>query len=150
METPDLNDELKKISVDGLKQLGDWIHQAKDFAVEQAPLFAQEYAKWWTVSHLISAVTCFALIIPFWWLATTGAKMVYAREALLKDSGDRGMYTFAGFVVRAGFTTGCFVSFLVGSSNLRDAAKGYFAPRVVIVEGINDIVRGSTANCGGK
>jgi hypothetical protein len=50
------NEEMQKLTVDGLKNIGDWIQGAKEFAVEQAPLFAQEYVRWYAVDHLRLAI----------------------------------------------------------------------------------------------
>lgn len=135
-----LNEELKKISVDGLQQLGDWIHQAKDFAVEQAPLFAQEYVKWWIADNAIGAVVYFVLLAVTLFAMSRYVKKIWAWA---KEEDTDGSCIFAAFIVHASFVALSIIFLCCAASDCKEVAKGYFAPRVVIVEGISEIVHNS-------
>lgn len=140
----DLNNELKKLTVDGVKELGAWIQEAKNFTVEQAPQFAQEYVKWWTVSSLLNAFSCLVLLAVCLWLSTKGAGMIVKKA----EGHAYSEWDFCGYAIRCLAAAGALTCFLLGVDQLKDAAKGYYAPRVVLVDGISDIVNGKQNQCG--
>ena len=65
--------ELKDISAEALRQTMEWVKQAKDFAVEQAPLLAREVVRYGIVANG-AAVIAGVLLLIFGVLAwrTTG------------------------------------------------------------------------------
>jgi hypothetical protein len=128
------SEELQKLTVDGLKNMGDWVQGAKDFAVEQAPLFAQEYVKWYAVDNIKTAIILAVMVAIFIW----SYKKAYSWLSKIDDGDD--FIKFVAFVM----AVICFIicTTLTGFAidNLGDAVKAYVSPRVVIVEGIKEIL----------
>lgn len=127
-------EELQKLTVDGLKNMGDWIQGAKDFAVEQAPLFAQEYVRWYAVDHIRLAIALAVTVAIFVWGANK------ANNILSRCGWDNDMVSFIKFVLSILCFAVCTILTICAINNLGSAVKAFVAPRVVIVEGIKDIL----------
>jgi hypothetical protein len=128
------NEEMQKLTIDGLKNMGNWIQGAKDFAVEQAPLFAQEYVKWYATDHIRLAISLSVTIGILIW----GAKKANIFLCRIEDDDD--FIKFIRFVMSVACFVVCTVLTLFAINSLGYAVKAYVAPRVVIVEGIKDIL----------
>jgi hypothetical protein len=127
-------EEMQKLTVDGLKNMGDWIQGAKDFAIEQAPLFAQEYVRWYAVDNIRLAIALMATVAIFVWGANK------ANSTLSRCDWDVEMISFIKFVMSVVCFAVCTILTVCAINSLGSAVKAYVAPRVVIVEGIKDIL----------
>lgn len=144
MDMPDLGQELQKLSVDGVRELGTWVHDAKNFAVDQAPIFAQEYVHWFVWSNSIWAVFYAALLAVLVWITLPGAQRIVDSAEDKNGHHDEGLLCFGWSVriisglVALGIATQVF-------SRLDDVGKGIFAPRVVLVQGVADLLKAAPA-----
>ena len=130
------NEELQKLTVDGLKNMGVWVEGAKDFALEQAPLFAQEYVKWYAVDHINTAISLGVVVAIFIW------GFLKASRWLKKcDMDEYFEKTLTAILAILCFVVNTILT-VIAVNNLGSAAKAYISPRVVIVDGIKEILEG--------
>ena len=140
-------EELQKLTLSSLSELGKWIEGAKDFALREMPLFVQEYVRWYAANAAINIVMSFIAILLLVLLLTMGAKYCFNRsDAFVERYGNysdnessTACFVF-GVVCRIVAIIGITICFFVIGSNAKDVAKAYWAPRVVVVEGIKDII----------
>lgn len=130
-------EELQKLTLSSLSEMGKWIEGAKDFAVEQAPLFAQEYVRWFliqsTLNMILFAILC---IICIWIFKNWPKKCVTWGKQENEEVG------YMGGVLSWIFSLGLSVLFGCLAFNCAaEVGKAMFAPRIVIVEGIRDIIK---------
>jgi hypothetical protein len=116
--------------------MGSWIQGAKDFALEQAPLFAQEYVKWYATDHIRLAISLSVTIGIFIW----GAKKANIVLCRMDDGLNDDFIKFVRCIISLICFVVCTVLTICAINSLGSAVKAYVAPRVVIVEGIKDIL----------
>lgn len=142
----DMNEELQKLTVGALQELGQWIQSLKDFTVEQTPLFVREYAQWYVWSNAISFMTFAIAVGVCVWVVTKYTKSALApleAKGSKRTFDEDGMHTMY-WVVRFFATVIGVVCFFVASDSLKEVGKGVFAPRLVIVEGILSLAKTAT------
>lgn len=117
-----MNEELQKAIVDiakGLQRAGEGAGQ---FAMDQAPLLAQEFIRWQVVGGLMLGVVCGVLAA---WALRCLYRFIWRNEDL--DISDKVMPTI--FIMPA-----VLVLAMMCSRGIADATKALVAPRVVLIE----------------
>lgn len=138
----DLNQELQKMTVEGLTELGTWVKGLKDFTVEQAPLFVKEYATWYVYSNAVWALTFAVACGVCVWVGTKYANSIFKkRDKESVYSNERANLTVGGWMIRVFALSTASVFFFVSAHKLEETGKGIFAPRLVIAEGILSLAK---------
>ncbi|TXH58996.1 MAG: hypothetical protein E6Q97_00875 [Desulfurellales bacterium] len=117
-----MNEELQKAIVEIAKGLQKAGEGAGQFAMDQAPLLAQEIIAWEIVSGIIGAALFGGLTV---WALRRMARHVWGDKEL--DFCDKIIPTLVSFFF---ITSVAIVSYC----NLSQAAKAFVAPRVVLIE----------------
>jgi hypothetical protein len=138
----DFKKELQNLTIDGLKELGTWIEGAKNFTMTEAPLFVKEYATWYFISNLINFLICLVIIGFFIFLYRSIAPKIFQRSKH-NDCRNEDDVFGCGVALRIASLLGIFIAIFYCGDFMTNAAKGYFAPRVVIVEGIKNLLSSS-------
>jgi len=134
LNNPDVDKQVEKKLIDYLVGLEKTAGEAKEFIVEQAPLYVQEFLAWYFWSSILLAATGLLLFFVgfvYWkWFIPFAAK---ERDDYWDD--ERKVLSWVGLLIICGFGIG---TFLIG---VIDATKVSVAPRVVIVEELKDVLR---------
>ncbi len=135
--SPEMSKQISSI----LSWLEESARSAQGFAIEQAPLVAQEIIKWELVSSIISlsiiTLVCIFLFIFSFWSIKKGKKLQELKVEILKAKGvffareEVNPYTIFGIV--AGILSA--IILIIGVSiETSDIVKAQTAPRLVIID----------------
>jgi hypothetical protein len=116
---------------DLLKFLSDTLQQGKDFTIEQAPLFVKELL-WWNAAQsflFIGVVTMLTII----WLVPVRKIVASANDF---DASQKSTWNWTSVAIGGLFWT------IFASVNVWDLVKVWIAPRVVIMEMVQQLISG--------
>lgn len=122
-----------------LEWLRSGAQSAGDFAIEQAPLAAQEFIRWEIIGHGISAGLYLICGIAMLISGILGIRYLIS-DKMKWENGPNGNFFIAWI--------GCILGFIAlvgilpsGINEAKQSIKAYVAPRVVIIEKISDLVK---------
>lgn len=116
---------MKEELLKNLLSIIDYVKQGADFAVNQAPLFIQEYLKYHLALHIFWGVICFiGLILSIWFF-------IFVFKDMKKCHDDPSILCVPVLVILVPF-----IGFIINSVYL---LKIYFAPRVYLVESLLEL-----------
>lgn len=125
-----MDEELKQRLTKYLDTLEDSLAKGADWTAEQAPLIVQEYLAWEFWIHTIGGVLCGVGIVISLIMLVLGIKKLAA------DS-----LSNAGFSLVLVSSCLLVLSFVGVCANSHDALKVSIAPRVVILEKVQEFVK---------
>jgi len=141
MTGKEILEQLGKVGIDGMKELGEWIHGAKEFVVEQAPLICQEILNRGTIQACI-CIAVFVISIVFLVIVAKFARKKFV-EALkgnsYYDDADAGWYCC--MVLSIIVTICCSIGFFY---NLYMVLYIQLCPRLYILEQLAKVVKDFT------
>lgn len=126
----EINEELKKKMVEYLTVLERDLKTVKDFSAEQVPLLVQEYLNWIFWSNCFGAILALIAMII---VAIIWRKIYKTADG---DTADQILTLIMGSLFMVAFSIPMFAHFT-------QAAKVHIAPRVVIIEKVSEIVKGT-------
>lgn len=129
-----MSEQLENVSAESLKQVMDWLKEAKEFAADQAPQLAQEIVQWVWWNGFASVLICAVILIGIPYACRRIWKI---SKEWIDDNGAEPLVAIFGLIA-----VGCFIvattSLIASGSQL---IKATVAPRVVIVEAIGKLVK---------
>ena len=128
-----MNEELQERMMSYLKTLEGAVSSTSDFVIDQAPMYVQEIIRWQIVAGIISCVFFSALALIFFVINFTKLR------SMRKDSDEIKMQDGWGYGSVAIVLMFCSIACasVFGSQSL----KAYIAPRIVIVEQLQKVIR---------
>jgi len=127
-----MDENTKKQLNEFLLKLINGAEKAGDFAIEQAPLVAQEVVAY-------GQATSTAIVVIFVILVLACFRYVPRGIAKLDDSDDATLATHLPVVIGLPFVTLMFAMF--ASNHFDDFFKSWFAPRLYLIEYIRDAIK---------
>jgi hypothetical protein len=122
-----MDTEIQKELLRYLQGVSASVERAAGFAEEQAPLVAQEIVNWHITSNLCGVIACLLVIS----VALSGIAWAFLAKSVEED-------------LRCAVAVPCMIVGLICMIALPFATaavlKGYFAPRLIIIETINNMV----------
>ena len=128
-----MNEQVQQLVTDAGEKVLAWLDATEGFAIEQAPLLAQEIVRFGLWHHGISAVACLGMVLgSFLFAGLSFTKR--PREFLIKHIDGMG-YMFLTLLL---FPIG--VGGFLGSEHVAEFLKAAIAPRLYILEQIGGLL----------
>ena len=119
--------DLKSRAFEALDKVNEWVEGVESFALEQAPLVAQEIVLLGRVQYTLGAVVSMLVII-------IGVALIRKCVKIERNGGDGFGYAISGTLITAVSSVAC----ALASSG---ALTAWLAPRVYLIEHISNIIK---------
>ncbi len=136
-----MDDELKAKMLQYLESIEQGVQQAGDFAKAEIPAVASEYVHWYMFDSFISAsVLLLISSLSAWLLFLSGKKAFSLLVSSPKKNNDFDFFMLClmTFLVSACVAVPCFIN---GLLQARQGYKAAVAPRVIILEKIQELTK---------
>ena len=128
-----MNEQVQQLVTDASEKVLAWLDATEGFAIEQAPLLAQEIVRFGLWQHGIYAVACLGMVLGSFLFAGLSFTKI-PREFLIEHTEG------AGYIALSLLFTPIVIGGLKGVQHVTEFLKAAIAPRLYILEQIGELL----------